>query len=123
MPLGLYEAAERLAELLRAMGVYDRVVVAATGAECVVLEAARGRTLHVIAVAVRDDWVYAKMVPAAALGYSTPSCDRIYYNPYGLYAFAKSLEALAEKMAAKQARLAAQERLVQKVLERTGTLE
>ena len=121
--MGLYEAAERLAELLKAMGVYERVVVASRGAECIILEAARGEALHVIALAARDDWVYAKLAPVEALGYSTPTCDRLYYNPYGLYAFAKSVEALAEKIAAKQARLAAQQRLVQKVLERSGIPE
>ena len=118
----MYEEAVRLAELLTGLGVYDKVTVYESSAECVLLTARRGNTLHRMALARHEDWIYAKVAPADALQAASWSCSNLYYTPYGLYAFARSVEELAEKIAAKQARLRAQERILEEALRR-GVVE
>ncbi len=118
----MYEEAARLAELLTSKRVYEKVSVYEAGGECTLLTARRGDTLHLIAVARHDDWIYAKVAPADALQGASWSCSNLYYTPYGLYSFAHSVEELAEKIAAKQARLRAQERILEEAL-RKGILE
>ena len=119
----MYEEARRLAELLTGLGVYEKVVLHETGAECIVLVAKRGERLHVIALSRHDDWIYAKVAHADAIPSAHWTCNNIYYTPYGLYAFATSVEELAEKIAAKQERLEAQARILEKALREAGTLE
>lgn len=119
----MYEMAERLAKLLTDAGVYDKVSVYETSAECVMLTARKEDRLHLIALAEHDGWVYAKIAPADALPGASWSCNNVFYTPYGLYAFARSVEELAEKIAAKQARLRAQERILEEALRQGISLE
>ncbi len=113
----LREAAEKLSTLLRESGVYEKIVVESATGDCVLLVAKRGEDLHLIALAAYGDWLYAKIAHSDALPTTAWTCSNVYYTPYGLYAFAKSLEELAEKIRGKQERLEAQRRLLEKALE------
>ena len=120
--MSLYELAERLKEMLEGT-VYEKVVVDNVGAECAVLAARRGETLHLIALGVHDGWVYAKIALGDAVPPRAWSCSNIFYTPYGLYAFATCLEELVEKIAAKQPRLAAQAKVLEEALSKGLSLE
>ncbi len=111
----LYELARMLRDALEG-SIYEKVVVDNVGPECAVLVAKRRDTLHLIAFSVADGWLYAKIALGDAVPARAWSCSNIFYTPYGLYAFATSLEGLVRKIAAKQPRLDAQAKLLEEAL-------
>lgn len=64
-----------------------------------------------VAIAAHGDWLYAKTVPESLVKPYMWHCSDVFYNPYGLYSFERSVDALAEKIRGKLPRLRAQERL------------
>ncbi|AEM37929.1 hypothetical protein Pyrfu_0057 [Pyrolobus fumarii 1A] len=119
----MHDLAEKLAELLTAKGVYEKVLVDNVTGECAVLVAKRGATLHLIALSTHNDWVYAKIALSDAVPLRAWSCSNIFYTPYGLYAFAHTLDELADKIAGKQDRLEAQARILEEALRSGASLE
>ncbi|MET1102215.1 MAG: hypothetical protein ABWW69_07065 [Pyrodictiaceae archaeon] len=91
-----------LKKILEEKGVCRSLVEVERGGSCILYACKRGdKPLVLIAVANHNDWVYARLVPELGAPPDYWHCNYIYYTPYGLYAFARSLEELVEKIAGK----------------------
>ena len=100
-----------LKRLLVSRGLCERVAAAEETGECILLYCKSSRLPLLIAVSSYSGWVYAKAVPEQLVPAYMWHCSDIFYNPYGQYAFAKTVEELAEKLASKERLLRAQARL------------
>jgi hypothetical protein len=103
--------AKELEEALTRLGVCQKLVEIERTGECRLLVCKRQTTNLVIALASYSTWVYAKMVPEEGLPGHMWHCDQVFYTPYGLYAFAHTLDELARKIQEKTAMLEAIARL------------
>ncbi|NOZ88294.1 MAG: hypothetical protein GXO15_00010 [Crenarchaeota archaeon] len=101
---------EALEPLARAAGCEKLVEVEETG-ECLLLYCKGGSPPLLIALSRYDGWLYLKAVPEQLVPAYMWHCSDIFYNPYGQYAFARSVEELAERLKSKRRLLLAQLRL------------
>lgn len=102
------EAAEALARA----GVCAKATRVEETPECILVYCrGSGAGDLLVAIAAHGDWLYAKAVPESLVKPYMWHCSDIFYNPYGLYSFERTADALAEKLRGKLPRLRAQERL------------
>jgi len=94
-------------EALLKSGFCGKAVVAEEGGECVLYYCDRSLPL-LIAFSTYGNWVYAKLVAERLVRPYMWHCSDVFFNPYGLYVFARSLEELVEKFKAKEKLLVAQ---------------
>jgi len=112
-------SAESLVEELRKAGACGKAVEIESGSECSLIYCGDGDGV-LIAVASYYDWIYAKTVAEGSLKPHLWHCSEVFYTPYGLYSFAKSVKELVQKIAAKKPIVYAQMRLA---LERLAEME
>jgi len=112
---------EEFARWLLGKGVCEKIARVEEGSECSLAYCRRSQGPDLlIAYAEAPPWVYCKAVPEPLVKPYMWHCNNIFLNPYGLYAFSRSDEALAEKLRAKQRLLNAQYRMA---VERLGSAE
>ena len=107
-------------EVLLRSGFCKKAMVAEEGSECVLYYCDRSLPL-LIAFSTYENWVYAKLVAERLVKPYMWHCSDVFFNPYGLYVFARSLEELVEKFRAKEKLLVAQTRLGVEKLTKMGT--
>ncbi len=95
------ETASMLAKLLQEKGVCSSTVELESSGECILYACRGGGRVTLVVVSRHKDWVYAKAVPEEGLPAHMWHCDQVYYTPYGLYVFGKTVEEVAEKLSAK----------------------
>ncbi len=86
--------------MLKEHGICEKAATVEETAECR-LVACESKRLFLIAFSEYIDWVYAKIIPEYGLPLDKWHCGYVYYTPYGLYVFAKSLDELVRKIGAK----------------------
>ncbi len=96
-----------LKEVLLRSGFCEKAMVAEEGGECVLYYCDRSLPL-LIAFSTYRNWVYAKLVAERLVKPYMWHCSDVFFNPYGFYVFARSLEELVEKFKAKEKLLVAQ---------------
>ncbi len=92
--------------------VCSKVVEVERSGECLLLYCRNDPNL-VIAVAEHNGWIYIKAVPEQGLPAHMWHCDQVYYTPYGVYAFARRVEDVVEKLRSKLGLLKAIARLAE----------
>jgi hypothetical protein len=112
-------SAELLVEELKKTGTCSKVVVVESSGGCSLIYCGNEDGI-LIAVASYYDWVYAKAAAEGSLKPHMWHCSEVFYTPYGVYSFAKSVEELARKIAEKKPIVYAQMRLA---LERLAEME
>jgi len=106
---------EEVAQALVSRGFCEKALMVEETASCGLIYCKRGTPL-LIAVAEHNDWVYAKAVAESVMQPHMWHCAYVFYNPYGLYSFAESIEELAAKIEAKVRHVEAQAKLAQERL-------
>lgn len=103
--------AEGVREALR--GLCSKVVPVEETGECLLFycRGAFGAFDLLVAVSWYRDWVYAKTVPEELVKPYMWHCSDVFYNPYGLYTFSRSLDGLVKGIASKERLMRAQLRL------------
>jgi hypothetical protein len=111
-----------LKQALEAAGLCGRVGVLEEKPSCVLLycEKVEDGAGFLVAFSSTDGYVYAKIAPEQAVPAHMWHCSDVYYTPYGLYAFANSVEEVVSKLKSKLGLLRAQARLAYERLAATG---
>ena len=98
-------SSDKVKEILSRIGV-EKVLIEESSYDCVLaLTLYRGREM-LIAIVQGEHAVYAKIVPAESTPLQYWKCGYIEYMPTGLYAFAKDLNKLVDKLKHKMDRVA-----------------
>ncbi|MEM1541557.1 MAG: hypothetical protein QW101_01800 [Ignisphaera sp.] len=79
---------------------FKKVYVIEEGARCILFLALHNNAQYLITVINGDYSIYSKVVPADLLIETYWNCNYVLYTPQGLYAFAKNVEELINKIIA-----------------------
>ena len=98
-------SSDKVKEILLQIGV-EKVLIEESSYDCILaLTLYKGREV-LVAIMQGGHAVYAKIVPAESTPLQYWKCRYIEYIPMGLYAFAKNLNELADKLRHKMDRIA-----------------
>ncbi len=99
------------AEKLREKGFCSKTGIVDSTPECGLLVCSKGEDVYLVAIAAYGEWLYARITPEYGLPPDKWYCSHVYYTPYGLYVFEKSLEQLVSRLMGKERRVKAIARL------------